>query len=69
MIVSLWPINEVTTMDAKTAVDLAKRHAGLFSKENVSNLGLEEVDYDDAGSSGASLSASRARGIIQQSEP
>jgi hypothetical protein len=42
-------INEVTTMDAKTAVDLAKQHiADLFSKENVSNLGLEEVDYDEA---------------------
>ena len=42
-------INGVTIMDAKTAVDLAKQHiADLFSRENVSNLGLEEVDYDDA---------------------
>ncbi len=36
-------------MDAKAAVDLAKRHvADLFAQESVSNLGLEEVEYDDA---------------------
>ncbi len=36
-------------MDVKEAVDLAKKHvADLFAKEGVVNLGLEEVEYDDA---------------------
>jgi hypothetical protein len=36
-------------MDVKEAVDLAKKHlADLFSKEGIINLGLEEVEYDDA---------------------
>ncbi len=36
-------------MDAKEAVGLAKRHvADLFAQEGVTNLGLEEVEYDDA---------------------
>ena len=36
-------------MDAKAAVDLAKRYiADLFAQEGVSNLGLEEVEFGDA---------------------
>ena len=36
-------------MDVKQAVDLAKTHvADLFAKEGLVNLGLEEVEYDDA---------------------
>lgn len=36
-------------MDVKEAVDLAKQHvADLFAKEGLVNLGLEEVEYDDA---------------------
>ena len=36
-------------MDVKEAVDQAKRHvADLFSKEGLVNLGLEEVEFDDA---------------------
>jgi hypothetical protein len=36
-------------MDVKEAVGLAKRHvADLFAQEGVTNLGLEEVEYDDA---------------------
>lgn len=36
-------------MDVKEAVDLAKKHvADLFAKEGVVNLGLEEVEYDEA---------------------
>ncbi len=36
-------------MDVKEAVRLAKQHlASLFSEEGIVNLGLEEVDYDDA---------------------
>jgi hypothetical protein len=36
-------------MDVKQAVDLAKTHvADLFAKEGLANLGLEEVEYDDA---------------------
>jgi hypothetical protein len=36
-------------MDVKQAVDLAKTHvADLFAKEGLLNLGLEEVEYDDA---------------------
>ena len=36
-------------MDVKEAVDLAKQHVSdLFAKEGVVNLGLEEVEYDDA---------------------
>jgi len=36
-------------MDVKQAVELAKQHVSdLFSKEGLSNLGLEEVEYDDA---------------------
>jgi hypothetical protein len=35
--------------DVKEAVDLAKKHvAGLFAQEGLVNLGLEEVEYDDA---------------------
>jgi hypothetical protein len=36
-------------MDVKQAVDLAKQHvADLFATEGLFNLGLEEVEYDDA---------------------
>ena len=36
-------------MDVKEAVGLAKRHvADLFAQQGVTNLGLEEVEYDDA---------------------
>jgi hypothetical protein len=36
-------------MDVKSAVELAKKHvADLFSNEGLENLGLEEVEYDDA---------------------
>lgn len=36
-------------MDVKAAVDLAKTTvADLFAKEGVINLGLEEVEYDEA---------------------
>jgi hypothetical protein len=36
-------------MDAKEAVSLAKDHISyLFGQEDLSNLGLEEVEYDDA---------------------
>jgi hypothetical protein len=36
-------------MDVKEAVDLAKAHIdALFATEGLSNLGLEEVEYDDA---------------------
>ena len=36
-------------MDVKEAVELAKKHiANLFSNEGITNLGLEEVEYDDA---------------------
>jgi hypothetical protein len=36
-------------MDAHTAVELAKNHiTDLFGQEGLSNLGLEEVEYDDA---------------------
>ena len=36
-------------MNVKEAVDLAKQHvADLFAKEGLINLGLEEVEYDDA---------------------
>lgn len=35
-------------MDVKEAVSLAKQHIGyLFSEERITNLGLEEVEYDD----------------------
>jgi len=35
-------------MDVKAAVKLAKEHVlDLFAEENVSNLGLEEVEYDN----------------------
>ena len=36
-------------MDVKQAVAAAKQHiAELFANEGVADLGLEEVDYDDA---------------------
>ena len=36
-------------MDVKEAVDLTKQHiVDLFATEGVTNLGLEEVEYDDA---------------------
>ena len=36
-------------MDAKAAVVPAKqRIADLFAEEGIKNLGLEEIDYDDA---------------------
>lgn len=36
-------------MDVKAAVDSAKRHiADLFAEEQVSNIGLEEVEHDEA---------------------
>jgi hypothetical protein len=35
-------------MDVKQAVSLAKQHVlDLFSEEQLSNLGLEEVEFDD----------------------
>jgi hypothetical protein len=35
-------------MDVKEAVKLAKEHVlDLFAEENISNLGLEEVEYDN----------------------
>lgn len=35
-------------MDVKQAVNLAKQHVlDLFSEEQLSNLGLEEVEFDD----------------------
>ncbi|MSP01968.1 MAG: hypothetical protein EXR07_13090 [Acetobacteraceae bacterium] len=36
-------------MDVKEAAHLAKNHVSdLFGEEGVTNLGLEEVEYDDA---------------------
>jgi hypothetical protein len=36
-------------MDVKQAVAIAKKHIGeLFADEQVSNLGLEEVEFDEA---------------------
>ena len=36
-------------MDVKEAVTLAKNHiTDLFAAEGIINLGLEEVEYDDA---------------------
>ncbi len=36
-------------MDVKEAVKLAKHHViDLFAEEKVTNLGLEEVEFDDA---------------------
>lgn len=36
-------------MDVKAAVDLAKKHiADLFGQEGAANIGLEEVEYDEA---------------------
>ncbi len=35
-------------MDVKQAVEMAKNHIkDLFENEGISNLGLEEVDFDD----------------------
>lgn len=35
-------------MDVKQAVALAKQHiADLFAEENLSNIGLEEVEFDE----------------------
>lgn len=35
-------------MDVKEAVSVAKQHlSSLFSEEQITNLGLEEVEYDD----------------------
>lgn len=37
-------------MDVKEAVIIAKNYvSNLFSDENISNLGLEEVEFDDKG--------------------
>jgi hypothetical protein len=36
-------------MDVREAVNLARRHVlDLFGSEEISNLGLEEVEFDDA---------------------
>jgi hypothetical protein len=36
------------TMDVKEAVAAAKKYVGeLFAQEGISNLGLEEVEFDD----------------------
>lgn len=38
----------MSNIDVKQAVDLAKRYvADLFAQEGVTNLGLEEVVYDE----------------------
>ncbi|MGX9727141.1 MAG: hypothetical protein ACTFAK_07430 [Candidatus Electronema sp. VV] len=37
-------------MDVKEAVKLAKKHVlDLFADENITNLGLEEVEYNEIG--------------------
>ena len=36
-------------MDVKTAISLAKQQiSDIFAEEDIKNLGLEEVDYDEA---------------------